>query len=115
MDAQGLGEIWIRHLEVIRHLSEAGATVTDLSEQVGLAKQTVGPIVRDLEKAGIAAVGPHPEDGRAHLVRLGQAGRSGMARVARAIEALSARYRSRMGDCGFDELEEGLWLLLDTD
>jgi hypothetical protein len=37
-----------------------------------------------------------------------------MIRVARAIEAVTEKYRSRMGTEGFDELEEGLWLLLDT-
>ncbi len=114
MAARGLDDLWVRHLDVIRRISLAGNTVTELAGMAGLSKQTVGPVVRELEGAGIAVVGPHPDDGRARLIRLAEAGISGMERVNDAVRELTAQYRSRMGAEGLDELEEGLWLMLDT-
>ena len=114
MAARGLDDLWVRHLDVIRRISPAGNTVTELAGMAGLSKQTVGPVVRELERAGIAVVGPHPDDGRARLIRLAAAGTSGMERANHAVRELTAQYRSRMGAEGLDELEEGLWLMLDT-
>ncbi|MER7490197.1 MarR family winged helix-turn-helix transcriptional regulator [Streptomyces sp. NPDC126497] len=53
-----------------------GATVTDLAVHLGVTKQAASQLVDELVRKGYAERRPHPEDARARLVVLTEAGRA---------------------------------------
>jgi len=81
-EAHGLtGPQW----RVLRLLAEAGAPgmrLSDISEQLIHTPGNTTGIVDKLEERGLAERHPHPEDRRATLVRLTEAGRAVHAAVA---------------------------------
>lgn len=67
--AAGFHEIRPAHTPVFQLLAPQGSRVTDLAEQAGIAKQSMGYLIDYLEKHGYVERIPDPTDGRAQLVR----------------------------------------------
>ncbi|MFI2377638.1 MarR family winged helix-turn-helix transcriptional regulator [Streptomyces sp. NPDC018964] len=57
-------------------LAPDGATVTDLAVHLGVTKQAASQLVDELVRKGYVERRPHPEDARARLVVLTEAGRA---------------------------------------
>lgn len=86
---------------------------TEIADAAGLSKQTVGPLVRELEEEGILRVDRDPRDGRAKLVRYTTAGREGLAEGMHVIREVEARYAEAVGPERLDELRRTLRELLE--
>ncbi|MEZ4587154.1 MAG: MarR family winged helix-turn-helix transcriptional regulator [Gemmatimonadales bacterium] len=75
-------------LPVLRNVPLRGARISEIAAAARLAKQTVGPIVRQLAAAGVVTVRTDRSDRRAKLVRYTARGldglRTGLAAQARA-------------------------------
>ncbi|QBD82839.1 MarR family transcriptional regulator [Ktedonosporobacter rubrisoli] len=67
--AAGFHELRPAHTPVFQLLAPQGSRVTDLAEQAGIAKQSMGYLIDYLEKHGYVERIPDPTDGRAQLVR----------------------------------------------
>jgi DNA-binding MarR family transcriptional regulator len=82
--------------------------VTDLAEQAGITKQTVGFLVDQLERAGYARRMPDPADARARLVQIAPRGEAAVA-VARVAEAeVEAEWARQLGKQGASQLRRAL-------
>lgn len=57
------------HLQLFPHIDLDGSRATDIAERLGVTKQAVGPLIRDLVAWGALERVPDPTDGRAQLVR----------------------------------------------
>lgn len=99
-------------LPVLRNVEVAGSNITEIAEAAGLSKQTVGPLVRELVDEGILAIEPHPDDGRAKLVRYTPAGLEGLGAGLEVIRSVEARYAEAIGERRWEELRRGLLDLL---
>jgi DNA-binding MarR family transcriptional regulator len=66
---QAFPELRVAHTRLLPHLDWAGLRQTELAERVGVTKQAIGPLIRDLEAMGLTDRVPDPLDGRAQLVR----------------------------------------------
>jgi DNA-binding MarR family transcriptional regulator len=97
---------------VLRSIDVEGSNITEIAERAGLAKQTVGPIVRRLQQRGVVTVEPDPEDGRARIVRYSPVGLEGLAAGIDAIVETSAAWREELGPARYRQLEETLRQLL---
>lgn len=86
---------------------------TEIADAAGLSKQTVGPLVRELEEEGILRVDRDPRDGRAKLVRYTPAGLDGLAEGMHVIREVEARYAEAVGPERVDELRRTLRELLE--
>ncbi len=65
------------HLALFPHIDMAGTRATEVARRLGVSKQAVGPLVRDLVTWGMLEQVPDPQDGRARLLRFGgQPGRT---------------------------------------
>lgn len=67
--AAGFHELRPAHTPVFQLLAPQGSRVTELAEQAGIAKQSMGYLINYLEEHGYVERVPDPMDGRAQLVR----------------------------------------------
>ena len=84
-------------LPVVRNLDGDGSSITELAARAGLSKQTVGPLVRELERRGIVSVSVDPDDRRARIVRFTDLGRAGLLAGLEAILLVTKRYTRTLG------------------
>ncbi len=68
--AAGHPQLRPRHGLVFLRASGAGATVSEIATYLGVRKQSAAAIVEQLVDLGYLTREPHPEDGRAQLIRL---------------------------------------------
>ncbi|SEO10292.1 DNA-binding transcriptional regulator, MarR family [Actinacidiphila rubida] len=89
--ARGYTDIRPTHGFVFSRLSEAGATVTEVAEHLGVTRQAASQIVDELVAKGYVERRPHPSDARARLVVLTERGvRCTWAAEDAAVDALES-------------------------
>jgi DNA-binding MarR family transcriptional regulator len=102
--ALGFDDFTPAQARVFQRIGPAGSRVTDLAEQAGVTKQTVGFLVDQLERAGYVERAPDPADGRVRLVRITGRG----ARCVRAslgiVAEVEAEWAAHLGAGRLDEL-----------
>jgi len=102
------------YLPVVRNVALEGSRITDIAERAGLAKQTVGPLVKDLEERGILRVDRDPADGRAKLVRFTKLGLAGLDAGLDAVKSVEHRCARALGKGGLERLKRDLTTVLET-
>jgi DNA-binding MarR family transcriptional regulator len=101
---RGLGDFGVAHGAVFQFLDDAGTQVSELARRAQLTKQSMAKLVAHLEQRGYVERVPHPDDGRAKLVRATRRGREVYA-VARELTAeLEAGLKRRLGAARLKEL-----------
>lgn len=93
-------------LRVLERLADGPAIMRDLAEALGMTARNITAIVDALEEAGLAVRVPHPNDRRATVVRLTEAGRcetdrargESLDKVACAFGELSLEDQQRYAD-----------------
>lgn len=73
-------------VRALRRLASEPHTLRALAEQLGADPPYVTLIVDDLEQRGLVQRTPHPDDRRAKLVQLTDAGRGAAARAAEILD-----------------------------
>jgi DNA-binding MarR family transcriptional regulator len=77
------------HTKLLPHLDLAGTRLTDLAARLGVSKQAASQVVGELTVMGVLERAPHPDDGRARMVRFSARGRQALLHglgVLREIE-----------------------------
>jgi DNA-binding MarR family transcriptional regulator len=95
---EGHGEIRPGHGCVFRFIEVEGSRLTDLAERAGLTKQAVGEVVTDLEHLGYVERVPDPDDRRAKIVRLTDAGRDASQAAQRIFADIERRWAEGFGE-----------------
>ena len=104
---RGAGDAHLRfgHFTVLTNLDLRGGTrQVTIAERAGVTKQSVGPIVRELETLGYVRTQPDPNDRRATLVSLTPAGRRVIDTAQPLIDQIEDNIRSQLGESAFDTL-----------
>lgn len=81
-----------------------GMRVTDLAERVGMTKQALGEFANALEDRGLLESLRDPADKRVRILRPTRRGLRAVAAGEVVIAGLEERWRSRLGDEGWDRL-----------
>ncbi|MFI0816028.1 MarR family winged helix-turn-helix transcriptional regulator [Streptomyces sp. NPDC021098] len=102
LDAAGYTELRPVHGLVFQSLRGAGATTSELAEQLGITKQAAGQIVDDLEKRGYVERGPHPAGGRRKLVVLTGKALDHLAVAGRILHELESQLAKRLHETGLE-------------
>ena len=106
--AAGFDDITTAQGRLFARIGPGGTRVTDLAEQAGITKQTVGFLVDQLERAGYTRRMPDPADARARLVQIAPRGEAAVA-VARVAEAeVEAEWTRHLGKQGASQLRRAL-------
>ena len=75
-----------------------GVGVGVLAERLATDASTVSRLLRPLESAGLIILGPDPDDGRAKVIRLTDAGYDTRRRAAAGWSAAQEQMESALGD-----------------
>ncbi|MCB9763726.1 MAG: MarR family transcriptional regulator [Alphaproteobacteria bacterium] len=102
------------HTALFPHIDFEGVRQTELADRVGVSKQAVGQLVRDLERMGMVRRDPDPTDGRARLVRFTKQGLEGMRHGVGVLIELETELTAQLGPERVDRLREDLAVLVEA-
>ncbi len=96
------------HLRLFPHIDLEGTRATEVARRLGVSKQAVAPLVRDLVSWGFLESRRDPADGRAQLLCFSEApGRSILDGMA-VLGELDVELRDQLGPERFEALRNGL-------
>src|SRR5690606_13140990 len=93
----GFDNVLRSHGAVLRYLGMEGARISDIAIRAGITKQTVGRIVRDLERLGYITVTQSASDRRVRVVRFSPRGEQLVACSLKVIEDVRNFYCHLVG------------------
>jgi DNA-binding MarR family transcriptional regulator len=94
---QEWGGLRSSHFRVLSVVPAAGASITELSGQLGMTKQAVGQFVRYLQDTGHVRVVTDAEDRRRHRVVRTPLGDDTTSRVSGVVSDLEQEWSHRVG------------------
>lgn len=106
--AAGFDDLRPVHRSIIRDILVEGLRPTELATRLGLSKQAVNDILRELEAKGYISLEPDPEDGRAKRIVVSDRGRRFTATAARLSRAVGRRWAAHVGERRFEVFESVL-------
>lgn len=116
LKARGHLGLRLRHADLIANLDFEGTRITTLAERAGMTKQSMGPLVRELEQCGYLQCSTDTSDRRAVLVRLSPEGEQLLRDVQESIHEIEARYDQVVGETEMQRLRYSLaTLVLDVE
>lgn len=104
----GHPEIKLSHNAVFATLRAEGSRATDMADAMGITRQSLGEVLRDMESAGIVSMRPDPTDGRAKLVTYTPAGLAIAAEGFDHIRALEVRLQRELGEQEYAQFRAAL-------
>jgi DNA-binding MarR family transcriptional regulator len=111
--AAGVEGIRPAHLQVFGVIEAEGTRLTGLAERSGLSLSAMSELVDGLQGLGYLARRPDPKDGRAKLVCLTEPGWEAVREGRRLIAQIEADWAQTMGGDQFEQLCQGLQVLVD--
>jgi len=98
IDPAGTSGVRIAHIPVIASIDPEGTRLGMIATRIGISRQAVAALVRDLTAAGVTAIVDDPLDGRAQIVTLTEGGSALCERAADYLEAREQEWRAIYGD-----------------
>lgn len=83
--------------QILTLIEPAGLRLSELVTRLGVAKQTLGDLVDDLERERLVERYPDPDHGVIKRVRLAPRGRQWAAEVRKAADAVERAWLTRLG------------------
>lgn len=111
----GFPDVTYAHLPIFRFEGPQGRRPTEIAATARLSKQTVNDVLGQLERLGYLQRKPHPDDGRARVVRLTARGRRLDAAIWEAGREVERTWRQRIGDPAWGVFREVLDQLAQAD
>jgi DNA-binding MarR family transcriptional regulator len=92
------------YLTVFRYPGPQGARPTDVAVQMGISKQALNYLLRELERLGYLEREPHPDDLRSKRIVLTERGAAAVGVIREAVEEMEAAWARRLGPKRFAQL-----------
>jgi len=93
---------------LIPYIDIDGTRSVDLARRVGVTKQAIGRLVRELEEEGLLTREADDADGRAFLVKFTGAGLEYLTRMHKCIAQIERDYERMVGAENMDVVREAL-------
>ena len=91
---------------IVPYVSPNGTRQSDIVARMGLSKQAVQQLIKDLEDAGIVRLEADPNDARGRIVLFTEAGLKANRDSITAKRVVEAKMRAQLGDAEFEQLYE---------
>lgn len=101
------------HAMVLVHLPLEGGRLTELAAAAGVTKQSMGPLVDDMERFGYVQRVPDPDDRRAKRICFTEAGIALLEDSREVVSRIWARYAETLGERRLTVLRNSLAALLE--
>jgi DNA-binding MarR family transcriptional regulator len=93
---------------IFARIGPSGTRLSDLAAQAQVTKATAGFIVDQLERSGLVARVPDPDDGRARLVTVTDRGHNAVRVAAEAVAAVEEEWTAHLGASRMRQLRQTL-------
>lgn len=113
-EREGFGDLSLAHLSALSALTKEGMRLTDLAARAGMAKQSMGYLVQELERGGYFERVPDPDDGRAKIIRRTERAWAYHRLAARVVAELEDEWAALLGADGLADLKVLLTRLCDA-
>ena len=113
MQARGFGGMQPSYPRLLGNLDTEGTRISGLARRMGITRQAVAQLVKEIEAAGFVERRADPEDGRGVIVAFTPQGRQGLATAVEVMAEIEAEYAGVVGQSGLDELKRHLKTILD--
>jgi DNA-binding MarR family transcriptional regulator len=110
----GYTDLQPTHVRLFRYPTLANLRPKELADEVGISKQAVNDLLRQLESKGYVELRPDPSDGRARLITLTERGAELMDFVRAAANEISEEWARSVGRKRYDALHHTLAELLEN-
>ena len=104
----GYSDLQPVHVLLFRYPTVADVRPTELAEQIGISKQAMNDLLRQMEAKGYLELRPDPSDGRARLITLTPRGSELMELVRSADQAVSEEWAEVVGQKRFNAFRQTL-------
>lgn len=104
----GFTDVTYTQILVFRYEGPDGRQPTEIAATAQLSKQMVNELLGQLERAGYLRRKPHPNDGRARVVRLTSRGRKLDAAVWKAGHTVERAWQARIGEPAWSTFRDAL-------
>ena len=98
----GYADLAPSHMLLFRYPTLADMRPSQLAEQLGMSKQGVNDLLRQLEAKGYVELRPDPADGRARLITLTDRGSALMEAIRTAAQHVAAEWARSVGHQRFE-------------
>lgn len=95
--AAGFDDLTAAHDPVFMYLSPEGDRIVDLARKALMTKQAMGYLVQHLEQRGYLERIPHPQDGRAQLIRRTERGWEVNRLARQLVEEIQNEWAAQIG------------------
>ena len=92
------------YFAVFRYPGPHGARPTDVAAQVGISKQALNYLLRELERLGYLKREPHPDDLRSKRIVLTERGIAAVGVIREAVAEMEAAWEQQLGRKRFAQL-----------
>ncbi|WP_217577632.1 MarR family winged helix-turn-helix transcriptional regulator [Mesorhizobium sp. GbtcB19] len=113
MQARGFERMQPSYPRLLGNLDTEGTRISGLARRMGITRQAVAQLVKEIEAAGFVERRADPEDGRGVIVAFTPKGRQGLATAVEVMAEIEAEYAGVLGQSGLDELKGHLKTILD--
>ena len=103
---RGFADFDRAYLTVFRYPGPQAARPTDVAAQVGISKQALNYLLRELERLGYLEREPHPDDLRSKRIVLTERGVAAVGVIRDAVAEMEAAWAERLGAERFDLLRD---------
>ena len=102
----GFDDFDAAYLAVFRYPGPQGVRPTDLAAQLGMSKQALNYLLRELERLGYLERQPHPDDLRSKRIVLTERGTAAIAVIREAVAEMEAAWAKELGARRFAKLRD---------
>jgi DNA-binding MarR family transcriptional regulator len=101
---RGFDDVDAAYLTIFRYPGPQGARPTDLARRLGLSKQALNYLLRELERLGYLEREPHPDDLRSKRIVLTKRGVAAGGVIREAVAEVEVAWEEQLGPKRFAEL-----------
>lgn len=110
----GYDDLQPAHVFLFRYPTIADLRPGELATQLGISKQAVNDLLRQLEARGYLTLRPDPSDGRARLITLTDRGEEVVAYTRQMAQEISAEWARAVGRKRYEAFRQTLLDILDA-
>jgi DNA-binding MarR family transcriptional regulator len=98
---------------LLGNLDTEGTRISGLASRMGVSRQAVAQLAKEVEAAGFIERRPDPTDGRGVIIAFTPLGRSALATAVDVMGEIERDYQSVIGAAGLEQLKDHLKAILD--
>jgi DNA-binding MarR family transcriptional regulator len=113
MHARGVIGMQPSYPRLLGNLDTEGTRISGLARRMGVTRQAVAQLAKEIEAAGFVERRPDPDDGRGVIVAFTPKGRETLAMAVEVMGEIERDYAAVIGTGGYEQLKDQLKAILD--